>query len=181
MKLFFDFLPGLLFLGALVVSDIYTATAVVMAAMAVQIAGMLVLRKKISGIQWFTAGSILVLGTATLVLHDANFIKWKPTVIYWIFGSLLLAGPPLLGKNFLRLLMEEHIKLPEDIWARLNWAWSALFFTLGGLNLVIAFNFSDKTWGFFKVFGTMGVIFVASVVQMLYTARFLPKEERSES
>ena len=76
MKLFFDFLPGLFFLGALFLFDIYTATAVVMAAMGVQILLMLVLRKKISGVQWFTFGIVLIFGSATLVLHDATFIKW---------------------------------------------------------------------------------------------------------
>jgi intracellular septation protein len=180
MKLFFDFLPGLLFLGALLVWDIYTATAVVMAAMAVQIGAMLVLRKKVSGMQWFTAGVVLVAGTATLVLHDANFIKWKPTIIYWMFGVLLLAGPAVMGKNFLKSLLEEHMKLPDAVWTRLNLAWATLFAVLGGVNLLVAYNFDEKTWGFFKVFGIVAIIIVASIVQTLYTQRFLPKEEPSE-
>ena len=181
MKLFFDFLPGLLFLGALLLFDIYIATAVVMAAMAVQVGALLALRKKVSGIQWFTLGIILLFGGATLLLRDPNFIKWKPTVINWMFAVLLLGGPAVLGKNFLRLMLQEHMTAPDRIWANLNLAWAAVFILIGVLNLVVAYSFSEQIWGFFKVFGITGLLLVFSVAQAVYLSRFMPEEETPEA
>jgi intracellular septation protein len=172
MSALIDFLPGVVFLAALLLSDIYTATAVTMGATVLQIALLLVLRKKITAVHWFTLGVVLVFGTATLVLHDATFIKWKPTVINWIMAGALLLGPPLLGKNFIRLLLQEHVKAPDAAWSRVNYAWAAMFLALGALNLVVAFNFTERTWGFFKVFGMPALIAVFSLAQMLYLGRF---------
>jgi intracellular septation protein len=181
MKLFFDFLPGLLFLGALLLFDIYTATAVVMAAMTVQVAALLALRKKVSGIQWFTLGIILLFGGATLLLRDPTFIKWKPTVINWMFAVLLLAGPAVLGKNFLRLMLQEHMTAPERVWAQLNVAWAVVFILIGALNLVVAYHFSERIWGFFKVFGITGILLVFSVAQAVYLSRFMPEQEAPQA
>jgi intracellular septation protein len=181
MKLFFDFLPGLLFLGALLLFDIYTATVVVMVAMAVQVAALLALRKKVSGIQWFTLGVVLLFGAATLLLRDPTFIKWKPTVINWMFAGLLLAGPAFMGKNFLRLMLQEHMTAPDRVWANLNLAWALVFVLIGALNLVVAYNFSEQTWGFFKVFGITGLLLVFSVAQAVYLSRFMPEQESPES
>ncbi len=176
MKLLFDFLPGVLFIIALYAYDIYVATAVVMVAMALQVGLMLVMRKAVSGVQWFTLGVILVFGTATLVLHDPLFVKWKPTVINWMFAALLLAGPVLFKKNFIRALMGEHITAPDKVWSQLNLAWALFLTVLGGLNLVVAFNTSDKTWGLFKVFGLTGLLVAFSLAQVLVLGKYVNPE-----
>ncbi|MEO8021244.1 septation protein A [Polaromonas sp.] len=180
MKILFDFLPGVFFLVALFFFDIYTATAVVMIAMTIQVAAMLILRKKVSGIQWFTLGIVIVFGAATLLLHDATFIKWKPTVINWMFATTLLIGPVFLKKNFIRLLMHEQVKLPDKAWGKLNLSWAALLFLLGVLNLVVAFNFSERTWGLFKVFGMTGIMFVFILMQAVWIGQHIPSEKSSE-
>lgn len=177
MKLFFDFLPGLFFLGALFLYDIYTATAVVMVAMGVQLVVMLALRKAISGMQWFTFGVVMVFGAATLLLHDPTFIKWKPTVINWMFSAMLLLGPVVLKKNFIRVLMHEHMTLPNQVWTRLNLAWAGLLFVLGALNLVIAYNFSERIWGLYKVFGMTGLMVLFIIAQTMWISRYLPRDE----
>ncbi|RYY93118.1 MAG: septation protein A, partial [Comamonadaceae bacterium] len=93
MNALIDFLPGVVFLAALLLFDIYTATAVTMGATVLQLGLLVVLRKKITGVHWFTLAVVLVFGSATLLLHDATFIKWKPTVINWIMAVTLLVGP----------------------------------------------------------------------------------------
>ncbi len=177
MKLFFDFLPGLFFLAALFLYDIYTATAVVMVAMGVQLVVMLVLRKAISGMQWFTFGVVLVFGAATLLLHDPTFIKWKPTVINWMFSAMLLLGPVVVKKNFIRVLMSEHMALPDHVWTKLNLAWAGLLFLLGALNLIVAYNFSEHIWGLYKVFGMTGLMVVFIIAQTMWISRYVPQDE----
>ncbi|HVZ43648.1 MAG TPA: septation protein A [Ramlibacter sp.] len=179
MKLLFDFLPGVVFLAALFLFDIYVATAAIMAAMMLQVAVLLALRKKVSGMLWFTLGIVLIFGGATLLLRDATFIKWKPTVIYWMFCVMLLAGPAL-GKNFIRTLLAEHMTLPEPVWSSLNLAWAVFLALLGVLNLFVAYNFSEHVWGLFKVFGMTALIVLFSVGQAVYVSRFEQGAEKSE-
>jgi intracellular septation protein len=176
MKLLFDFLPGILFVVALFLRDIYFATAVVMGAMSLQVLAMLVMRKKVSGIQWFTLGVILLFGTATLVLHNPTFIKWKPTVINWMFAVILLLGPVLLKKNFIKSLLGEQLTLPAEVWTRLNTGWAALLAFLGVLNLVVAFNFSERIWALYKVFGMTGIMLVFILLQAIYLGRHMPAD-----
>ncbi len=177
MKLFFDFLPGVLFLGALYLFDIYVATMVIMAAMTLQVLGLLVLRKKVTGMQWFTLAVILAFGAATLVLHNPVFIKWKPTVIYWIFAAALLLGPVLFKRNFIQMLMKEQLTLPDHAWSKLNLGWAVFMAALGGLNLWVAYTFSEKTWGLFKVFGVVGLMVVFMVGQLMYFSKYMKSDE----
>lgn len=67
-------------------------------------------------------------GTFTLIFHKAIFIKWKPTIVYWIFAVVLL-GSDFIGKHTLmHRMLKEKIELPSKIWSRLNLSW-ALFFS----------------------------------------------------
>src|SRR5215510_8892028 len=102
--------------------DIYVATAVAIGATVLQIGALALLGRKIDAMLWASLGIIVVFGGATLVLHDETFIKWKPTVLYWLFGAVI-TGSVLLRKNLIRMMLREQISLPEPAWARLAWSW----------------------------------------------------------
>jgi intracellular septation protein len=125
--------------------------------------------------QWISLGLIVILGGATLLLHDSRFIKWKPTALYWVIAIALLISE-LIGKNGIRKLIGDQIELPDHAWRQLNRAWIGFFGFMGGLNLWVAFNFSDAAWVNFKLFGGIGLILVFAIGQSLYLAKYL--EER---
>jgi intracellular septation protein len=122
---------------------------------------------------WVSFALIAVFGGATLFLQDENFIKWKPTVLYWLFALALGLGPVLFERNIIRLMMEKQITLPDLIWARLNLGWAAFFTFMGAANLLVAFNFSTDTWVDFKMFGTLGLMLVFMVMQGIYLSRHI--------
>lgn len=177
MKLFLDFFPGLIFLGALFSYDIYVATAAIMLAMTLQIILLAIFKKKISGVQWMTLAVVLGFGTATLLLHDPDFIKWKPTIINWVFSLVLISGPLFFKRNFIKTLMGDQLVLPDHAWSKLNVAWAFFLLVIGFLNLWVAQNFSEKTWGLFKVFGILGLMLVFVLVQGVYLSRFIQDEK----
>ena len=117
MKFFFDLLPVGSFLVALLIWDIFVATAVAIAVTVGQISWLALRKKKIHGMLWISAACVLVFGGLTLILQDKTFIQWKPTVVYWLFGSVL-AIAPLLGKNLIKTMMSEQLRLPEKTWSR---------------------------------------------------------------
>lgn len=176
MKLLIDFFPIILFFVAFKVWGIYTATAVAIVATVAQIAYLRLKTGKIEPMQWMSLGVIVLFGGATLLAHDDNFIKWKPTVLYWLMGGALLIGQLVFKKNLLRSVMGAQLQLPDAIWLKLNWAWTAFFATMGALNIWVAYNFDTDTWVNFKLFGGMGLMVVFVIAQAIYMSRYLPQD-----
>ena len=205
MKLLFDFLPIILFFVAYKVAGsnpdaaaafasehfgflvsggvvaaaeapVLLATMVVIVATLAQVLLLKLRGRKVDTMLWVSLVLVVVLGGLTLWFHSETFIKWKPTLLYWVMAAAFALGPLLFGKNLLRILLGEQLVLPEAIWRRLNWAWVAFFSLMGVLNLWVAYTFATDTWVNFKLFGGIGLMLVFTVAQGLYLSRPLPDE-----
>ncbi len=205
MKLFFDFLPLLLFFVVGKYADAHPdwaarfatdhfgflvsggrvgpdeasallATLVVIVATALQIAWLLLRRRKVDLMLWVTFVLVVVLGGATIWFHNANFIKWKPSVLYWTMGLALWIAQAVFRKNLLQTLIGKQLALPGAVWKRLNVVWVVFFALLGLLNLYVAYTFPTSTWFTFKAFGVTGLMIVFMLAQGLYLSRHLEPE-----
>ncbi len=172
MKLLIDFFPILLFFIAFKLWGIYAATGVAIAATVVQMVWLRMHHGKIEPMQWVSLGVIVVFGGATLLAHSETFIKWKPTVLYWLMGGALLVGQ-LIGKNLIKRLMGSQMELPESAWQILCWSWIVFFAGMGALNLWVAYEFDTETWVNFKLFGGLGLMLGFVVVQALFMSRYI--------
>jgi intracellular septation protein len=177
MKLLTDFLPIALFFITFKLAGIYVATAVAIAATLLQIGWLHFRHGKVETMQWVSLVIIVLFGGATLVFHDDTFIKWKPTVLYWLMGAALALGHLLFKRNFLQSLMGSQLELPAPVWLRLLWAWTGFFVLMGVLNLWVAYSFDLDTWVSYKLFGGMGLMLVFVVIQALYLSRFIKNVE----
>jgi intracellular septation protein len=175
VKFLFDFFPVILFFVAFKLSDIFVATAVAIAASVAQIAWVLARRRKVTAMQWVSLAIIIVFGGATLLLRDETFIKWKPTVLYWLAGLAFLGGLAF-RQNLVKAVMSEGIELPEAVWTKLCVAWGVFFLFKGTLNLWVAYNFSTDAWVNFKLFGGMGLMLAFVIAQALWLSKFIPEE-----
>lgn len=173
MKLLLDFFPILLFFAAFKVWGIYVATGVAIVATIGQIAWLKYSSGKVEPMQWLSLGIIVVFGGATILAHDETFIKWKPTVLYWLMGGALAVGMLVFRKNLLKTLMGAQLDLPEPAWRAMSWSWIAFFAVMGVLNLWVAFNFDTNTWVNFKLFGGLGLMALFVVAQALYLGRYV--------
>ncbi|RLJ65078.1 septation protein A [Sulfurisoma sediminicola] len=177
MKFLFDLFPVILFFVAYKFSGIYIATGVAIAATFAQIGWVWFRHRKVDTMLWVSLALITVFGGATLLLHNPTFIKWKPTVLYWLFAVVLLVSATFMKKNLIRKMLEEQMKLPETLWARLNLSWVAFFAAMGVANLYVAFNFSEADWVNFKLFGGMGLMLAFIVVQGLFLAKYVEEKQ----
>lgn len=180
MKFLFDLFPILLFFIAFKVWDIYAATGVAIVATIGQIGYLKVRGRKVDTMMWVSLAIIVVFGGATIALHDETFIKWKPTVLYWLFAAILGGAEVFFRKNLIRALMQaQQITMPDGAWRTLNWSWVGFFAVMGVLNLYVAFNFTTDAWVNFKLFGGMGLMLVFVVLQALYMSRFMAEKDGS--
>jgi intracellular septation protein len=174
-KFLFDLFPLLLFFIAYRYAGIYTATAVAITASVLQILWLKLTGRPIEGMHWINLGVIVIFGGATLWLHSDVFIKWKPTVLYWLFGAALLIGRWVFKRNLIRRLLDKQIALPEPVWDKLNAVWALFFLAAGAVNLYVAFSghFSESEWVTFKAFGLMGLMIVFVIAQSVWLGRHL--------
>lgn len=177
MKPVLEFFPIVLFFVAYKLYDIYVATAVVIGATIVQVAAYWLLYRKVETMHWITLGLILVMGGATLYLQDEQFIKWKLTIIEWLFGGAFLVSQFIGNKTFIERMMGANLELPARIWKRLNLSWSLFFIGVGFLNLYVMAHYSTDDWVSFKTFGVPGLMVVFIIVQMAFLYKHVPAPE----
>jgi len=177
LKFLFDLFPVILFFIAFKVSGIYVATGVAIVATFAQIGWLLARGRKVDTMLWVSLAIIVLFGGATLWLQDETFIKWKPTVLYWLFGAVLAGSTLIFRRNLIRKLMEEQITLPDRVWGQLNASWIGFFALMGAANLFVAYNFPTDTWVNFKLFGGMGLMLAFVVGQSLLLAKHIEEKK----
>ncbi|WP_297814047.1 septation protein A [uncultured Methylophaga sp.] len=185
MKLFFDFLPIVLFFVAYKfgggdysfngqtyhVEGIYAATAIMIIATLAQVSYTWLRHRTVERAHIITMVLVVLLGGLTLWLQNPDFIKWKPTAVNWLFALVFVGAYLFTDKSLLERMMGEHIQLPGKVWSRLNVAWILFFVASGVANLYVAFNFDEATWVNFKLFGMLGLTIAFVIAQSIYLAR----------
>jgi intracellular septation protein len=173
-----QFLSGFVSGGSVTIeqSPIMLATAIAVLASVSQIVYLLIRRKKIDGMLWVSVFVIVLFGGLTIYFNNKTFILLKPTILYWCFAIGLIYSQLFLKKNMIRTMMEEQIKLPDQVWVRLNLAWVGFFVSMGLINLFVAFVLfkdNDEAWATFKLFGGMGLMFAFVVCQTIFLAKYM--------
>lgn len=179
MKILIDFLPVAVFvLVYQMTGDIVLATAILIPATAAQVALAWWRWRRVEKAHLITLALVVVMGGATVIAGDGAFIKWKPTVINWLFAIAFLMSPLVGGKTLTQRMMEKSLSLPVPIWRRLNLAWGVFFIVMGAINIAVFEYFSEAVWVNFKLFGMLGLTLLFLLAQGLYLARCLPRDDR---
>lgn len=155
-----------------------TLTAIV--ATLAQVVYLLLRGKRIEPMLWISLMIILLFGGATIWLHNEAFIKWKPTVLYWFFSTVLLLSVWLLKKNLMCLLLGSQLQLPDPVWQQLNALWAGFFAVMGGVNLYIAYAFSTNAWVNFKLFGFTSMTLIFVLFQAWFLSRHLAQGTQND-
>ena len=177
MKFLFDLFPVIVFFAAFKLADIYVATATAIGATFLQVGWLKLRRRRVEPMLWASLGLIVVFGGATLALRDETFIKWKPTILYWLFGAVLAGSELFFRRNLIRAMLGTQVRLPDPVWRRLNWSWVGFFAFMGAANLYVAFRFATDLWVNFKLFGGMGLMLLFVIAQALFLARYVEDGE----
>jgi intracellular septation protein len=178
MKQLFEFFPIVLFFIAFKLYDIYVATAVVIVATIVQVGYTWFRYRKVETMQWITLGLIIVMGGATILLHDEQFIKWKLSIIEWLFGLAFLGSQFIGKKPFVERMMSKTLTLPDFVWRRLNLMWGCFFMSVGFINVYVMHNYTTDEWVTFKTFGVPGLMVLFIVLQMVFLYKYIPETEK---
>lgn len=172
MRQFIEFIPIAFFVAVYFTTrDIYLATAVLMVGVCIQVGieyGMDGQVRKQTQVVFYVA---IIFGGMTLAFRDDLFIKWKPTIVNWVFCVTLLLSQFVTKDNLLKKLLGETISLPDHVWRNLCFGWSFGFFLAGALNLIVAYGFSTDFWVTYKLVGGIAITLTYMVITMVYLVK----------
>ena len=177
MKLFLDFFPIVLFFVAYKLADIYVATLAAIAGSFVLVGVTWIRTRKIEPMHLVSLLLIVVFGGATWYFRDPLFIKWKPTILNWLFAVAFLLSQIFGKQSIIQRMMGSQIELPARVWKTLNMAWSVFFISVGAANLFVAYHYEESVWVNFKLFGMLGLTFVFVLLQSFFLAKYLPDSQ----
>lgn len=190
MKQFLEYIPLIFFLIVykldermltvagmdIPVGGIYSATAVLIALTLLCYGSLFLIEGTLSRMQWIVVIAVVLFGSSTLLLRSEDILKWKAPVVNWIIGGIFLGSQFIGESNMAKSMFGHMVTMPQARWTRLNLAWVVVFLALGTANLFVAFTFHDY-WVDFKVFGSLGILLIATVAQIFYIYPYLNPDE----
>jgi len=176
MKLLYDFFPLAIFFVCYKIWGIYSATAGLIVASLAQVAYLWIRYKRVETMHIVGFVLVVIFGGATILLHDVMFLKWKVSIINWLFGAVCLASQWFTKKSIIERLMEQNIQLPQAIWRKLNAMWGYYFIMMGTINIFVAYHYSTNVWVNFKVFGMFGLTVIFVIIQTVYLYKHIQPE-----
>ncbi len=176
MKALLDFLPAIAFFIGFKLGDIYLATKIGIGVTVALVVFTKFTKQTITPLLWMSLIVIVVFGGLTIALHDENFIKWKPTVLYSLSATALLVWLFFFKKNLLQWLLGAQLQLPQPVWNRLAQMWAGIFYLLAAVNAFVALNFPTETWVSWRTFGITGALFVFTIIVAIYISKHLKPE-----
>ncbi len=159
---------------------IYVATATFIVATVISLAISYALTRRLPIMPFVTAIVVVVFGGMTLYLQDATFIKIKPTIIYVLFGSVLLGGLAF-GKAFIGYVFDAVFHLTDEGWRKLTVRWGLFFFALAIVNEIVWRYFATDVWVAFKAFGFLPITFLFALSQVPLINKYTVAEEGAAS
>jgi len=179
MKQFLDFLPLVVFFVVYKLYDIYVASGALIAASALVLAFTWIRYRKVEKMTLMTFILVAVFGSLTMYYHNAEFIKWKVTVIYSLFAIALLVSQFIMGKPLIQRMLGKEMTLPPQVWNNLNVAWALFFIACGAANIYIAFWLPQNVWVNFKVFGLTGLTLLFTLLSGVYVYRHMAEDQKN--
>ena len=194
MKAFLEYIPLLFFLAIYKLKErvvnvagieftfggIYSATAALIFGTVIVYGALLLKEKKLTRMQWLVVGAVIVFGSSTLLLRSEDILKWKAPVVNWIMAAVFLGSQFFSPTTMAQTMFGQLAKMPEQRWKKLNYAWAGVFLLVGCANLFVAFTFPDY-WVDFKVFGSLGILLLASVGQIFYLYPYMETDKPDEN
>ena len=179
MQFLLDFIPIVLFFIVFHFYDIYFATAAAMLASILQVAYMWFRYHKVDKVPLFTMLIVLVMGSATLLFHNEWFIKWKPTVLYWLMSAFIIVRAMLGKQPISSKLLDGTVTLREQYGYTVDKMIYLFLIAMGVLNIWVAYTFSTDTWVYFKLFGALALTLLFAIGVSCYIAKHADSIEMS--
>lgn len=175
MRQLLNFIPLIFFVIFLMMYDIFAGVRALLITATIAFIITLIIYKKVEKVELFSFLMIIIFGGLTLYLHNKDFIKWKVTLINFLFALVLLISQLIFKKNLIQKLLGKEIQLEPHFWNKLNIIWVIFFIICGLSSLYVTYNMSDEFFGIFKAFILPGASLLITLVSGIYVYKKMDK------
>lgn len=175
MKQWLDFIPLILFYASYKALGIYTAAAILITSTILVYGSIWLKERHLESNQKLILVITILLGSATLILHDETYLKWKAPVVYWVSAIAFLVSMYIGEQPLAQRMFDKVFDMPATAWRKLNLAWVGFFVFAGAANAYVVIYFS-KYWVDFKLFGSMAMTFIFLVGQIALLSRYIRQD-----
>lgn len=197
MKTLFDLLPVICFFITFKLASLYqttlanfvpiatdlipivSATAVIIVASLLQMLYIYAKGEKPGKMAVFSTLLVVIFGLMTIAFQNPAFIQWKPTLLYWLFAAILLAGR-FKGKIYIKSVFV-GMTMPERAWKTVENCCLGFLIAVGFLNLFVAYTFSMDAWVDFKLFGLLGLTLLFTIGLGVYIAKYAEEAQNTKN
>ena len=159
----------------LITHDIQLATAILVGASLFALLLGWIAERRLAPLPLMAGGAAVVFGGLTLVFKDSSFVKMKLTVVDTVLAIVLLGGLKM-GKNPLKSLLGEALRLPDAAWRNLTVRYTLFFLACAVANEAVWRTQSDERWGIFRLI-LLGGALVFSVFQTPFLMKHMINDE----
>ena len=182
MQTLLEYAPWIVFGVVIAITkSIYQATAALMVVMTLLLAYYWLRTRKVPRLNLALTIMVLVFGGATLIFHDARFLQWKASIVYWLIGVLFIGsawiGKKTLLEHAIGSGLPEGVSLPAASWRNGSLLIGGFNVALGFVNLWVAKTYSEQEWAFFKVWIALPAAMIFMVGVVLYLLRGVLSKE----
>jgi intracellular septation protein len=136
----------------------------------------LIVERRLAPMPMIAGGFALVFGTLTLVFHNPEFIKIKPTASNLVFAIALFGGL-WLKRNPLGWLLGDAIPLPDEAWRKLTLRYALFFLSMAIVNEIVRRTQSNDVWVLFRMPGLLLLALAFSATQVPFMMKYLHSSE----
>ncbi|KDN11292.1 inner membrane-spanning protein YciB [Gilliamella sp. Imp1-1] len=180
MKQLLNFIPLVFFFVFLTMYDVFVGVQALMIAATACFLLILILYRKLDKVELISYLMVMVFGGFTLYMRDPNIIKWKVTIINFLFASALLVSQFFFKKNLLQTMLGKEIQLETNIWNKLNLLWIFFFILCGTISLGATYYMTDDFFWIFKVFILPGASLLLSLISGIYIYKNMNKDTENK-
>lgn len=137
--------------------------------------------RKIPPVLWVTGILVTVFGGLTILLHDENFMKIKPTFVYLFYALAILGSLFILKQNVWKLLLNHAFTLPDKVWDILAVRWALFFLFMAGVNEAIRQTQTTEFWVNSRLFIGFPLVFLFMMVNLPLTLKHAGKTEMGDA
>jgi intracellular septation protein len=175
MKQLLNFIPLIIFFIFLTIYDIFVGVQALMIASTISFLIILIMYKKIDKVELISYLMVMIFGGFTLLTREPNIIKWKVTIINFLFATALSVSQFIFKKNLLQKILSKEIQLDITVWNKLNIIWIVFFIICGSFSLGATYYATDSFFWIFKVFILPGASVLMSLISGIYIYRNMDK------
>jgi intracellular septation protein len=172
VKTVVDFLPLALYLSVYLLADIFVATAVLIAAIAVHVGYTWATTGSVGKLLWVNLAVAAVLGGLALWWGDARYLVLRASAIYWIIAAALLLVHQFGRRNLVQLALQAHFDAPDAVWKRQLYAYVVFFGAMGVANIALGYTLSEPVWVAFDTVGALVLIGLFMIAQFVGMRRY---------